>query len=477
MTSTETEKIIADLEQFKDNIKPNMVIDYLKDPNVQKQVSNMQKSMSYYKNKTDIQSKRRTYWKDGVQLDDPTKVNNKIPHGWLKLLVDQKVSYLLGKPINFVADDEALTERINEMLGEEFDNTIVKLAKRASIKSKEWLHPFINEEGEFDYVVIPAEQMIPVYVGKKGDELGYGIRHYSSMNEGEECVRVEVYDENTTTFYVYQNDKLFLDPLEEINPQPHFTQYTSTSAKGYGWGKVPLIEFKNNDEEMSDLDMTKAFIDAMDKLKSNTIDSFEEFQELIHVLKGYEGENLGEFMENLRFYKAVKVDSDGGVDTIQAEIPMESMKKILDELREDLFTFGQGVDFSADKFGNSPSGIALRFLYSNLDLKASSMEREFRQAVQQFLWFVCEYLLITNQGQYDYKSIDMTFQRTMITNDLEATQIAAQSKGLISDETIVVNHPWVQDAEQEMERLEKQKEEALKYMLETETLSGGNEDE
>lgn len=49
----------------------------------------------------------------------------------------------------------------------------------------------------------------------------------------------------------------------------------------------------------------------------------------------------------------------------------------------------------------------------------------------------------------------------MITNDLEDVQIASQSKGVISDETIVANHPWVEDVAEELDRLKKQEEKSL----------------
>ena len=38
--------------------------------------------------------------------------------------------------------------------------------------------------------------------------------------------------------------------------------------------------------------------------------------------------------------------------------------------------FGQAVDFSSDKFGSAPSGVALEFLYTNLNLKADKLARK-----------------------------------------------------------------------------------------------------
>lgn len=46
----------------------------------------------------------------------------------------------------------------------------------------------------------------------------------------------------------------------------------------------------------------------------------------------------------------------------------------------------------------------------------------------------------------------------MITNDEEDVKIAKDSKGIISDETIIANHPWVEDVAVEQQRLKQQEE-------------------
>ena len=48
----------------------------------------------------------------------------------------------------------------------------------------------------------------------------------------------------------------------------------------------------------------------------------------------------------------------------------------------------------------------------------------------------------------------------MVQNDLETAQIAQQSVGIISDRTILANHPWVDDAESEQKQLDKEQQAA-----------------
>lgn len=118
---------------------------------------------------------------------------------------------------------------------------------------------------------------------------------------------------------------------------------------------------------------------------------FDESAELIYILRGYEGENLKEFMQGLKYYKAINVDSEGGVETIQVEVPVASTKEYIDMMRQNIMEFGQGVDFQTDKFGSAPSGIALKFLYGNLDLKANKLKNKATVAIQELIEFIVDF--------------------------------------------------------------------------------------
>ena len=82
------------------------------------------------------------------------------------------------------------------------------------------------------------------------------------------------------------------------------------------------------------------------------------------------------------------------------------------------------------------------------------METEFKLGFGRFVRCVCRLLNIKIKDD----TIVQTWTRTSVKNDLELSQIAQQSKGVISDETIVSKHPWVEDPEKEMDILNKQKE-------------------
>lgn len=450
------QKLISETAQFR--INDSSII---KDLISEHDTSHMIEGHKYYHNKNDILDRKQYYYKDGVKTEDYTKSNYKIPHNWQKLLVDQKVSFLVGKPVVFQCDksneddktSKDYEERLNLILGEEWDDTLTELAKNSSNKGTEWLHIYISKEGKFKFIIIPAEEIIPIYDTSLQENLEAILRYYFVEVNGNQRIRVEWWTRDTVTFYI-QNDsgEYVLDDTEPTNPDSHY-YYNDI---GYGWGKVPFIEFPNNQERNSDLKYYKELVDNYDLNVSDLANNLSEIQEIITILKGYEGTNLSEFYENLRYYRSIKVSGEGGVDKLELNIPIEAKKEHLDRLEENIFLFGQGVNLKTDVFGNAPSGVSLKFMYTLLDLKASVMERKFRKSIKRLLWFVTEYINIIDKKGYDSTTVQVTFRKTMITNDRENVEMAKNSKGVISDETIVANHPWVEDVSEELNRLEKQ---------------------
>lgn len=392
----------------------------------------------YYDKKNDVLKLNPKLDVDGKV--DPDKPDWRITTNFHQNLVDQKVGYTVGNPVTLSCDKEGVVDELHEVFNTRWDNKLIDILTAASNKGIEWLQPYIDEEGEFKLFRVPAEQAIPIWTDKEREKLQAFIRYYK-LNDEE---KVEYWTDTEVTYYVKEYEQLIPDYYHgENNVQPHFN--------GGNWGKVPFIPFKNNPEEISDIHMYKTIVDAIDKRLSDTQNMFDESTELIYVLKGYEGEKLDQFMKNLKYYKAINVDSEGnsGVDTIKVEVPMQSTKEYLEMMRAYLMEFGQAVDFQTDKFGNSPSGIALKFLYGNLDLKANKLRNKTHVALQELLEFVIQHFNLN----VSVKDIEITFNYNRMMNELEQSQIGAQSQYL-SKETLVTNHPWVKDPHAEIERID-----------------------
>lgn len=481
MELTTTEKINEKLDKGGATLE-DIVEDFINEHKISAKKAEMEKGVDYYNNDNDILKRKMTYYKKGRELTDETATNNRIPHNWHKLLVKQKMGYMVGKPMTF-SDKEAAKEDedktpnyefvkvINDELGEKWDDTVNELVKEAANKGVEWLHPYINSDGQFDYTIIDARQAIPIWEGKRQEKLQAFIRYYKIDWNGEERIKAEYWTAEDVTYLIEdENGKFRLDTSyidkdtgEVDNPQGHFDKVKRAgdkiiSKEAAGWGLVPFISFKNNEEMISDLNQYKELIDEYDKNRSDLANNLEDIQEVIWVLKNYQGQSLAEFQHNLRYYKALNVDSEGGADTITVDIPTEAKKEHTDQLTDDIYKFGMGVNIDTDKFGNSPSGVALRFLYSLLDLKCDTLERKFKRAIRKLLEFISIYYKFAKNKNYDHKKINITFNKSMVANEAELVKMASNSKGVVSDETVLENHPWVDDPQKEKEKIEKERD-------------------
>lgn len=137
---------------IKNNNKPEtleeMIIRYIKAH--QKKIPNFEIGQKYYDQEPDII--RDPPSRDATGKVDPLKPDERLITNFHANLVDQKVSYLVGKPIEFKYTDNNVIEQINLALGSRFDDKLHSVLTHASNKGIEWIHPYIDEEGELKFL-------------------------------------------------------------------------------------------------------------------------------------------------------------------------------------------------------------------------------------------------------------------------------------------------------------------------------------
>ena len=205
----------------------------------------------------------------------------------------------------------------------------------------------------------------------------------------------------------------------------------------------------------TDLAMIKDLIDAYDKLVSGLANDIEDIQDAIYVLKGYQGTDPNEFSTNLRYFKLIKVDETGGVDKLEIHIPIEAKNSHIKRLEDDIYRLGMGVDVSAEKLGNS-SGVALKFLYSLLDLKVDMAEAQFKRGIRHFLKIISAWYGVMYGAPFERKDVKVTFNRSLIVNTKEQIVNVANSVGMLSAKTLLSNHPFVTDVDFELTQMQEE---------------------
>ena len=151
----------------------------------------------------------------------------------------------------------------------------------------------------------------------------------------------------------------------------------------------------------------------------------------------------------------------GGVETLSIQVNAENYKAIIDIFRKAVIENGMGYDAKDDKLSGNPNQLNIKSMYSDIDIDANNMEMEYQSSLMKVIWFVKQHLANTGRGSFGNIETKPIFNRDMLINESEAIDNCIKSLNIISKETAISKHPWVENLEKELKRVEKAKEEKI----------------
>lgn len=472
MFITEMELLTARLAAGKSLNDSHILKEILQEDKNSDKKKKMEEGERYYRGEHDILKKdfRRSpvsetgkNGKESLELFfNPNRSNHHCVNPFHHTLVAQKTAYLVGRePTISVkgAGNREFEEILAEIADESFNSTLQEWIIGAANKGVEYLHVYYDEEGQFRYCIVPAEEIIPIYDEVYQQEIREVIRYYEIklLENGREKSRrrVEWWTAEQVTYFTENADGEFLREQKK----GHWTvtellDGEETKTVSHGWGRVPFIPLRNNDREMTDLQLVKGLIDAYDYISSEGTNNLLDLVDLYWVIQGYGGETAGAVARKLQVNKAVQIsDSSGSVEAKQVELPVEGRLSWMQMLRKDIFHFGMGVDTDSDDWGRAASGVALKFQYAMFYLKINGIVPEIRRAIKTFFRFAVEDRNREQGTDWDWRKIQVVLNTNGITDDLETMQIIKESKDIVSEKTLLGKHPFVEDVNSEMEQL------------------------
>ncbi len=441
----------------------------------------------YYQNDHDIlQRKRLVIGEDGELEEVKNLPNNKVVDNQYGKLVDQKANYLLAKPMTFDVANETYAKLLKTIFNKRFLRTFRNLGQDAINAGIVWLHPHYDCNGQFVFKKFEPYEILPFWIDAEHTVLDFAVRLYQAESyEGEiEKIieKVEVYDQSGIQRYILQNGHLI--PDVEKQSSTHFISVKDGKEIPLNWQRIPLIAFKSNAKEIPLIKRVKSLQDGINSILSDFQNNMQEdARNTIMILVNYDGADLGTFRHNLSKYGAVKVRNDGSgasgdVRTLEVTVNAENYKAILALFKKALIENGRGYDAKDDRMANNPNQMNIQSMYSDIDLDANNMETEFQASFEELLWFVNAHLANTGAGDFSNEEVTVVFNRDILINESESIENCAKSTGILSNETIVAQHPWTVDVKQEMERIKKEKQENQSEMDEyKQAFPGGVGDE
>lgn len=411
----------------------------------------------------------------GTGAGDQTGIrhaDNRINHNFHQLITEQAVSYGFSIPPQFDVDDEKLNEEIRNALDAEgyFTEVVTELALESIHFGVAWIHYWKDKETkDFDYAVIPGDQIIPIYSQGLKRKLEGLLRIYVDENEEAEDIVVYEYWDKTYLYKYYHRGTTIGGtvgvewhhlPIGNTKSQP-------TNRLAHGLKNIPFIPFYNGYNNHPNLFRYKKLIDAYDSVFSGYLNDVQDIQEIILVLTNYGGDNLKQFKEELKEFKAIKIDQmddqdKSGVGVLQIEIPVEARNSILDALRQSIWDAGQGFKPS-DETLKATSGVALDQMYSSIELKVKLMETRFRKG---FTELVRAYLVNHQEKTYNEIKVNQDWRRTRVKSTIEMANTIAVLSNTTSKENLAKNNPIVPDWQAELRMKEEDDKKAMEQQKE-----------
>lgn len=422
-------------------------------------INSYEEARKYYNNENEITNRNNgesKVNKDGK--DDPLRhADNRVSHNFYQLLVDQEAGYVATKAPQIDVGNNRDNQKISDTLGDDFGLSIHNLDIDASNAGKGWIHYWIDEDGNFRYAIVPPDQVHPIWSTTLDHKLLGVLRSYKQLDpDTGKYFNVHEYwdDKNGYFFKEKTTNPLTLEPFDRIVTYDATAGYeTGLSNKiAHNAGRVPFIEFPKNAQRLPELHKVKGLIDAYDDIYNGFLNDIDDVQQVVLVLKNYGGTDLKQFMHDLKQNKAVKFNNAGngdqsGIDTLQIEIPVDARDKVLTLTKSDIFLQGQGID-PANFANTNASGVAIKMLYSHLELKASTTESYFKRSISELVRAIMRFY---DMKDPDGRHIAQTWDRTQVEDDLTQAQTVSTIANWSSKEAIAKNNPLVDDWQQELE--------------------------
>ena len=384
----------------------------------------------YYEGKHDIL--KRTF-------ADGSKPNNRIVNNFCKMISDITQGYFMGTPVSYGGTDEEFLlylQDIYNIANEQSVNSL--LAKDGSIFGAGYELLYLDGNANIKMAPIKPEEVFMIFsTGIEREPIG-AVRHYKIKNYIDETKyyeNVEVYTDHSIRYYTSKGGTLHF--VEEV---PHY------------FGICPVIQYLNNDEEIGDFENIIGLQNAYNSAVSDQANDFEYTADSYLVITGAEDTEDEEFL-NMKQNRLILLPETGEASWLMKTTDNATIESYKNRLTKDIHRFSNVPDINSEEFMNDISGAALKYRWQSMEQACANKERLFKDSLMLRQKAICNILAVKGLF-FDYTSVTQSFKRNIPVNNTELVQMVQALTGVVSKETLFNLLPFVENAQDEIERIE-----------------------
>ena len=251
----------------------------------------------YYDGRHDILSRKRTaIVEDGELIEVDNLPNNHIIDNQYAKAVDQKVNYLLGKPLTFDTENRQYEDALKKVFGKRFQQLIRQLGEDSLNCGIGWIYPYYSD-GSLCFKRFNPWEILPFWADEEHTILDCAARIYEvEVYEGRNhkvVQKVELFTRQGIKRYSFTGSRLIEDTDKPVE------NYIMVGERAYNWDRVPLIPFKYNPQETPLIRRVKSLQDSINEMMSDMANNMQEDTGNTILLEITMGRDLGNFGETL----------------------------------------------------------------------------------------------------------------------------------------------------------------------------------
>lgn len=372
---------------------------------------------NFYYNKTIIEYLWRYYKGDQpvlyrvkVQNGD---ITNKIVENHAYEIVQFKVGQTYGEPIQFISrkDDDAINKAVDALN----DYLVDANKQEKDIKAGEWQ----SATGTSFKAVRFANGEIP-----------FQIVAPTPMNT---CV---IYNRST------EEPVLAVQELKDEDGRWYKLCYTNSHSckiqngvasewKLHAFGSIPIVEFPNNHERISDIELVIGLLDAINNMQSNRMDGIEQFVQ--YWVKFVNCEIDQKTFEEMKMSHALTVKSNNKDNKADVEIMTQELNQSQCQVaKDDLLDNLQAIlaipnRESQNSGGDTQGAVSLRAGWDFSKTRAKQKDPIIKSAEKRLAIIILNILRVTgNDLKISPRDFDVQINHSPLDNLYTKTQALAQ---------------------------------------------------
>lgn len=381
------------------------------------------------------------------QFGPDNKLVANLPH----YIVDTYNGFFTGIPPKVTLDDKETNSLLQEWNDENsLQDKLSEISKQADIFGRSLAFVYQDEDSQTRIAYSSPVNSFMVYDDTVSRQPLAFVRYWKNTDGIQ--VGMVYYSDKTISF----EGSKFGD--EMLNP----------------YKMVPAVEFYGNEERQGVFDNVKTLIDELDRVLSQKANQVEYFDNAYLKILGVDldqdgdGQPDADLIGNQMIYSPDADATNATVDFISKPDGDNMQEHIIDRLVSMIYQISMVANLNDEAFAGNSSGVALQYKLLPMRNMAANKERKFRQALRRLYRIVFSVgTVLPEVHSEDWRELVFTFKRNLpddISNDAD---IAQKLQGMVSQETLLSILPFVNDPQEEIKRINKEKQEnmqqALKY--------------